>query len=387
MGSTSGPPRWPTRSPVSRPWRRRGPQPQAWPTRVLTRWLCGRCRICTLAPAGIPGEPGRCRRHGRAGHPRRWHHLGQSRDDGVGDLRPRDRAGRVRLTGRSGRGRGQVALPRARPGNPAPRVHEVGAGMLNSVGLQGPGLAAWVSSDLPSLRNAGARTVVSIWGRTVSDYGRAVETVAAAAATDAGACIAALEVNVSCPNIEDRSRMFAHSADATARVLGATAWSAPVGQAQPQRARHRRDRLGSSGRRSRWCDPGQHVARSRARSRTGEPVLGAGGGGLSGGAAHPVAVRAVWECRAAFPELPIVGVGGVATGRDALELLWAGADAVQVGTATFRDPPGAVEGLAPAGAMVRIPRHNGAVAARRGAPSGRHRQRDRAGGRTSGDAE
>jgi dihydroorotate dehydrogenase (NAD+) catalytic subunit len=71
---------------------------------------------------------------------------------------------------------------------------------------------------------------------------------------------------------------------------------------------------------------------------TGRPVLGAGGGGLSGGAVHPVAVRAVWECRSAFPELPIVGVGGVFSGRDAAELLLAGADAVQVGTATFRDP-------------------------------------------------
>jgi dihydroorotate dehydrogenase (NAD+) catalytic subunit len=71
---------------------------------------------------------------------------------------------------------------------------------------------------------------------------------------------------------------------------------------------------------------------------TGRPVLGAGGGGLSGGPVHPVAVRAVWECRTAFPEVPIVGVGGVSTGRDAVEFLVAGADAVQVGTATFRDP-------------------------------------------------
>ena len=73
-------------------------------------------------------------------------------------------------------------------------------------------------------------------------------------------------------------------------------------------------------------------------TESGRPVLGAGGGGLSGGAVHPVAVRAVWECRAAFPELPIVGVGGVFSGHDAVELLLAGADAVQVGTATFRDP-------------------------------------------------
>jgi dihydroorotate dehydrogenase (NAD+) catalytic subunit len=73
-------------------------------------------------------------------------------------------------------------------------------------------------------------------------------------------------------------------------------------------------------------------------TESGRPVLGAGGGGLSGAPVHPVAVRAVWECRAAFPEVPIVGVGGVMTGRDAIELLLAGADAVQVGTATFRDP-------------------------------------------------
>jgi dihydroorotate dehydrogenase (NAD+) catalytic subunit len=73
-------------------------------------------------------------------------------------------------------------------------------------------------------------------------------------------------------------------------------------------------------------------------TESGLPVLGAGGGGLSGGAVHPVAVRAVWECRLAFPEMPIVGVGGVFSGHDAVELLLAGADAVQVGTATFRDP-------------------------------------------------
>ena len=73
-------------------------------------------------------------------------------------------------------------------------------------------------------------------------------------------------------------------------------------------------------------------------TESGRPVLGGGGGGLSGAPVHPVAVRAVWECRAAFPRLPIVGVGGVLSGRDAVEFLRAGADAVQVGTATFRDP-------------------------------------------------
>jgi dihydroorotate dehydrogenase (NAD+) catalytic subunit len=225
------------------------------------------------------------------------------------------------------------------PGNPAPRVHEVGTGMLNSVGLQGPGLAAWAAHDLPALHAAGARVVVSIWGRSVADYAKAAELVATAASSSAGACIHALEVNVSCPNVEDRSRMFAHSADATARVLQATACGVP-----------------------RWAKLSPNVpdlveiARGAVEGgadgltlvntllglaldiESGQPVLGAGGGGLSGGAVHPVAVRAVWECRAAFPELPIVGVGGVFSGDDAVELLVAGADAVQVGTATFRDP-------------------------------------------------
>jgi dihydroorotate dehydrogenase (NAD+) catalytic subunit len=224
-------------------------------------------------------------------------------------------------------------------GNPAPRVHEVGDGMLNSVGLQGPGLAAWTADDLPALAASGARVVVSIWGRTVADFGRAAELVAAAATTDAGACIAALEVNVSCPNVEDRSRMFAHSAEATARVMAATACGLP-----------------------RWAKLSPNVPDLVAIAsgaleggadgltlvntllglaldlETRRPVLGGGGGGLSGPPVHPVAVRAVWECRAAFPETAIVGVGGVRSGRDAVELLVAGADAVQVGTATFRDP-------------------------------------------------
>jgi dihydroorotate dehydrogenase (NAD+) catalytic subunit len=225
------------------------------------------------------------------------------------------------------------------PGNPAPRVHEVGAGMLNSVGLQGPGLAAWVASDLPALEASGARVVVSIWGRSVSDYERAAELVAAAASTAAGACIAAVEVNVSCPNVEDRSRMFAHSAEATARVMTATACGLPrwakLSPNVPDVAEIAAGALegGADG-----LTLVNTLLGLALDVESGQPVLGAGGGGLSGAAVHPVAVRAVWECRAAFPEVPIVGVGGVMSGRDAVELLLAGADAVQVGTATFRDP-------------------------------------------------
>ncbi len=238
------------------------------------------------------------------------------------------------------------------PGNPAPRVHEVGAGMLNSVGLQGPGLAHWARHDLPSLRAAGARVVVSIWGRTVSDYARAAEVVASAAGAGgagagagvgagvgAGACIVALEVNVSCPNVEDRSRMFAHSAEATARVMAATACGLPRwAKLSPNVP----DLVEIAGGALEGGADGLTLVNTllglALDLESGRPVLGAGGGGLSGSAVHPVAVRAVWECRAAFPEVPIIGVGGVATGGDAVEFLLAGADAVQVGTAIFRDP-------------------------------------------------
>ncbi len=222
------------------------------------------------------------------------------------------------------------------PGNPAPRVHEVGAGMLNSVGLQGPGLAAWLARDLPALRAAGARVVVSIWGRTVADYARAAELVAAAAAAGA---IVALEVNVSCPNVEDRSRMFAHSADATSRVMAATECGVPrwakLSPNVPDVVEIASGALdgGADG-----LTLVNTLLGLALDMESGRPVLGGGGGGLSGAPLHPVAVRAVWECRGAFPEVPIVGVGGVMTGRDAAELLLAGADAVQVGTATFRDP-------------------------------------------------
>ena len=246
------------------------------------------------------------------------------------------------------------------PGNAAPRVHEVGAGMLNSVGLQGPGLAAWTAHELPALMAQRARVVVSIWGRSVADYARAAELVADAAAsvsasatgsapssvsrarsagTDLAAGIVALEVNVSCPNVEDRSRMFAHSAEATARVLAATACGLPRwAKLSPNVPDVTEIAAGALEGGADALTLVNTLLGLALDTETGRPVLGGGGGGLSGGAVHPVAVRAVWECRAAFPEVPIVGVGGVLTGRDAVELLQAGADAVQVGTATFRDP-------------------------------------------------
>jgi dihydroorotate dehydrogenase (NAD+) catalytic subunit len=223
------------------------------------------------------------------------------------------------------------------PGNAAPRVHEVGSGMLNSVGLQGPGLAAWLEHDLPSLTAIGARVVVSIWGRSVAEFAEAAALLAPV--VPANPALVALEVNVSCPNVEDRSRMFAHSASATGEVISATECGLPrwakLSPNVPDIVEIAAAALGGGAEGFTLVNTLLGLALDLS---TGRPVLGGGGGGLSGAAVHPVAVRAVWECRAAFPDAAIVGVGGVSSGLDAVEFLMAGADAVQVGTATFRDP-------------------------------------------------
>jgi dihydroorotate dehydrogenase (NAD+) catalytic subunit len=223
------------------------------------------------------------------------------------------------------------------PGNPPLRTHEVGAGMLNSVGLQGPGVEAWLEHDLPALLAAGARVVASIWGRSTGDYERAARLLA-----DAPAEVVAVEVNLSCPNTEAGRDLFAHSASATAEAVAATA-----GCRRPRWAK-----LSPNATDLVPIAAAAHVAGAEAVSlvytllgmaidvETGAYRLGSGarGGGLSGPGIHPIAVRAVHDVHRALPELPIVGVGGVAAGEDAAELLLAGASAVQVGTATFADP-------------------------------------------------
>jgi dihydroorotate dehydrogenase (NAD+) catalytic subunit len=220
------------------------------------------------------------------------------------------------------------------PGNPGPRVHGVVAGMINSVGLQGPGVEAWLAEDLPLLRAAGATVVASIWGRTVSELGRAAALLAGATG------VVAVEVNVSCPNLEDRSRMFAQSPPATAEAVGAAGvagfplW-AKLSPAVADICEIAGAALGAGAAGITLVNTLPAMVIDPATRR---PVLGGGGGGLSGPALHPVAVRAVHDCRSAFPDAGIVGVGGVRTGLDAVELLMAGADAVQVGTASFRDP-------------------------------------------------
>jgi dihydroorotate dehydrogenase (NAD+) catalytic subunit len=220
-------------------------------------------------------------------------------------------------------------------GNPAPRVHETDGGMLNSVGLQNPGVEAWLEIELPVLLRTGARVVASVWGSTVEAYEKAAVLLA-----DAPADVVAVEVNLSCPNVEERRHVFAHSAGATADAVDATA-----GCRRPRWAKLSPNVTDVTEIAAAALDAGAD-ALTLVNTVMGMAVdpesrrfrLGAGGGGLSGPAVRPVAVRAVHECRAAFPAAGIVGVGGVSRGEHAVELMLAGADAVQVGTATFADP-------------------------------------------------
>jgi dihydroorotate dehydrogenase (NAD+) catalytic subunit len=219
-------------------------------------------------------------------------------------------------------------------GNPAPRLHPATAAMLNSVGLQGPGLARWLADDLPGLQRAGAAVVCSIWGTTVEEYAQAAALLA-----DAPPSVVAVEVNLSCPNLKGKG-MFAQSVDATREVMAATATAGRPRWAKLTAAVTDLPSVAAA------AQEGGAAAVTLVNTLPGlaldletrRPVLGAGSGGLSGAAIHPVAVKAVWDVHAALPDLPVVGVGGVTTGADAVELLLAGAAAVQVGTATFADP-------------------------------------------------
>ena len=223
-------------------------------------------------------------------------------------------------------------------GNPAPRLHPTPQGMLNAVGLQGPGIEHWRRRVLPDLLATGATVVVSIWGRSVEEYRRAAEMLA-----DAPVGVAVVEVNLSCPNLEGRGSIFAHDIDLSAAVIAATA---ACGRPRWAKLSANTDRIIDVARAV--SDAGADAV-TCANTLLGlaydpnrlEPVLGAGGGGLSGRAIHPVAVRAVHDLHEALPDLAIVGVGGVASGWDAAEMLLAGACAVQVGTASFVDPAAA----------------------------------------------
>ncbi len=215
-------------------------------------------------------------------------------------------------------------------GNPAPRVASIGNDMINAVGLSGPGIAAWRETYLPDLLATGATVIGSIWGRNIGEF-------ADAAAAIKGANIAALEVNASCPNLEDRSSIFAHSASATSEIVRATKVAGvPL---WVKFSPNTPDLVAVAGAAIEAGADALVLVNTvvglaidiEKRSAT----LGNGGGGVSGPGILPIALRAVFECHSAYPQTAIVGVGGISSGEDAVAMMMAGASAVEVGTATF----------------------------------------------------
>lgn len=228
-----------------------------------------------------------------------------------------------------------MLAPRA--GRPTPRMAETSSGMLNSIGLQGPGIDAFLQRDLPWLLSRGARAVVSIAGSTLDEYAELAARLSDAAG------VTAVEVNISCPNVEHRGQVFACDAADAGAVLAAV--KARMRYDVPVFAKLSPD-VTDIVAIARACVSAGADGLSMINTLLGmaidtetmRPVLAALTGGLSGPAIRPIAVRCIWQVREALPDVPIIGMGGVMTGQDALELILAGASMVSVGTAIFHDP-------------------------------------------------
>jgi dihydroorotate dehydrogenase (NAD+) catalytic subunit len=225
----------------------------------------------------------------------------------------------------------------ARAGRPSPRVVETPSGLLNAIGLQGPGIDTFLQHDLPWLQSQEVRPIVSIAGTSVAEYAELARRL------DEAQGVSAIEVNISCPNVEDRGLMFAlhpaASADVIRTVRSFTRRDIPVF------AKLSPDVTDIVGVAMACVDAGADglsmintMLGMAIDTVTMRPVFTGVTGGLSGPAIRPMAVRCVYQVHAAMPEIPIIGMGGVRTGRDALELILAGASAVAVGTAIFHDP-------------------------------------------------
>jgi dihydroorotate dehydrogenase (NAD+) catalytic subunit len=221
----------------------------------------------------------------------------------------------------------KTVTPLPREGNPPPRIVEVDSGMLNSIGLQNPGIEAWCEEVLPLLRALGVPVWVSAGGFSAADYALVCERL------DELSDVAAIELNLSCPNVDEApetpSELVAAARAVTSKALYAKLSPATSDIAEAARA---------------VVDAGAdglslvNTIRGLALDPlTLRPVLPRGAGGYSGPALRPIALACVHACAGAV-DVPIVGMGGVSSGRDALDLVAAGATAIALGTVLFRDP-------------------------------------------------
>jgi len=221
-----------------------------------------------------------------------------------------------------------------REGHPAPRIVETPAGMLNAIGLQGIGVHRFVDEKLPELRARRATVIVNVCGTTIDEYVQVSRILSDAEG------VAAIELNISCPNIKEGGIQFGCSLNGTFDVVAAVrkATHLPI---IPKLTPNVTD-VASFARSAEdaGADGVSLVNTFLAMVidvETRRPKISNVVGGLSGPAIRPIAVRMVYECRQAV-NIPIIGMGGIADARDALEFMIAGANAVQVGTANFVDP-------------------------------------------------
>ena len=229
-----------------------------------------------------------------------------------------------------------------RSGRATPRMAETPSGMLNSIGLQGPGIDNFLENDIPWLQQQNARIIVSIAGETVEDYGVLARRVRSLSN------VVGIEVNISCPNVENRGLVFAcHPQTARAAIESVRR---NIGGDLPIFAKLSPDVTDIASIATEVSHAGADgvalintVLGMVIDINTMRPKLAQKTGGLSGPAIRPIAVRAIYQVRAALPKIPIIGMGGVASGKDALELVLAGANAVSIGTATFGNPTAAIQ--------------------------------------------
>jgi dihydroorotate dehydrogenase (NAD+) catalytic subunit len=227
-------------------------------------------------------------------------------------------------------------------GKPTPRMCETPSGMLNAIGIQNKGVDHFMSEDLPWLLKRKATVVASIAGNTAEEFVRVADKL-----RTGGRGIGAVEINISCPNLEDRNNMFAHSPEATAAVVSGVKNAlkripvfpklSPNVTSLPAIAEAALE-AGADG-----LSLVNTVFGMAIDVETRRPKLAGVVGGLSGPAIRPIAVRAIHDVHRLWPHVPIIGQGGVTSASDALEMILAGASAVAVGTGNFVNPRASIE--------------------------------------------